>query len=233
MSDPRIALIVEGPTDAILIEAAIRTIFGRPIPAPTIIQPEPTLLGTNGGWGGVYKWCRQSAVRRSATADIDPVLSLFDLVIIHLDADVADASYSDLPFVVDDGMGLLPCSAPCPPPHNTVIQLEVVLSSWLGMAAMPGKTIFCIPSKCIESWLAAALFDDIPRIVSGLECAGNMEGRLSSLPHSIRVHKNGSEYRNHAGTFSAKWSVVTDLCSQALKFDRDTRTFMMDSTLTQ
>lgn len=41
MSELRIALIAEGPTDAVIIEAALKAILGRPFILQTI-QPEAT-----------------------------------------------------------------------------------------------------------------------------------------------------------------------------------------------
>lgn len=95
MSDLRVALIAEGPTDRIIIESALRAI----LPAPfvlTQLQPEPTRPDLGGGWGGVLKWSREFYSRGAASLEDDPTLQLYDLFIIHIDADVTDFSYSDL-----------------------------------------------------------------------------------------------------------------------------------------
>ena len=65
MSDPlRVALVAEGPTDLIVIQAALKSILGERSFVLTQIFPETSLafdsMGT--GWAGVYKWCHKSAI---------------------------------------------------------------------------------------------------------------------------------------------------------------------------
>lgn len=93
MSDPRVALVAEGPTDFVIIKAGLRALLARPfILSP--LQPEATRPQRGTGWCGVFKWCREVAARRVASLDADPTLPGFDLFVIHLDADVAGARYS-------------------------------------------------------------------------------------------------------------------------------------------
>lgn len=61
----------------------------------TLIQPEPTRPELGGGWCGVLKWCREFQRRGYGALEDDPTL-LFDVMILHLDADVADKSYADI-----------------------------------------------------------------------------------------------------------------------------------------
>ena len=67
MSEPlRIALVVEGPTDFIVISAAIAEIAGGRDFEIQILQPEFSISfeaigGATGlGWAGVYRWCKQA-----------------------------------------------------------------------------------------------------------------------------------------------------------------------------
>jgi len=93
VSDLRIALVSEGPTDKVLIEAALKAV----LPVPFILSPLATTAtrpDLGGGWCGVFKWCREVAGRGSVSLETDPTLPGFDLFIVHVDADVADASYS-------------------------------------------------------------------------------------------------------------------------------------------
>jgi hypothetical protein len=91
MSDLRVALIAEGPTDAIIIEAALKKLLPRAF-VLTQIQPEVTRPKLGTGWGGVLRWCIEFASRGHSRLEDDPTLPGFDLVIIHLDADVAERS---------------------------------------------------------------------------------------------------------------------------------------------
>ncbi|MHB1267957.1 MAG: hypothetical protein ACYCY2_10210 [Acidithiobacillus ferriphilus] len=110
MSDLRIALVAEGPTDLILIEAALKAILLRPF-VLNQLQPEPTRPEMGGGWGGVFKWCQEFRRRGAVSIEEDPTLNHFDLVIVHLDADVADKTYADYGVTVEQaahGLNRLP-----------------------------------------------------------------------------------------------------------------------------
>lgn len=54
MSNPRIALVAEGPTDFVIIEAALKAILQRPF-VLNQLQPEPT----RPEMGGRLGWCIQ------------------------------------------------------------------------------------------------------------------------------------------------------------------------------
>ena len=68
MSDLRIALVAEGPTDCIIIEAALKAVLGQPF-VLTQLQPEPTRPDMGGGWGGVFKWCQEFRLRGAASRE--------------------------------------------------------------------------------------------------------------------------------------------------------------------
>jgi hypothetical protein len=94
MSDLRIALVAEGPTDYVIIEAALKAFLPQPF-ILTQLQPEATKPEIGGGWGGVLKWCSMVGERFQGPIDQDPTLLGFDLLIIHLDVDVATFNYAD------------------------------------------------------------------------------------------------------------------------------------------
>ena len=222
MSDPRIALVAEGATDFVIIEAALKAILQRPF-VLNQLQPEPTRPEIGGGWGGVFKWCQEFRQRGMASIESDPTLSPFDLVIVHLDADVADKNYADCgDAVVQAALPLqpLPCAHPCPPPSNTVAALETVLLSWLGISASGPKSLFCMPSKATEAWLSAATLPANHALLTGLECNMNIETRLAQLPKGQRIHKGVREYRNLAGAVTSQWAQVKARCTQAASFDQ-------------
>lgn len=215
-------MISEGPTDFIIIEAALKAVLQRPF-VLTPLQPEPTRPEMGSGWGGVFKWCQEFRLRGAASIETDPTLSQFDLVIIHLDADVAGKQYADCgPAVAQAATALqsLPCEQPCPSPVNTVAALEVVLMSWLGIAAVGPKSLLCIPSKASDSWLAAAMLPGGHVLLTGLECYLNLEIALSQLPKGQKIKKTVREYRSHAGTIVKQWPQVINHCTQAYVFDQ-------------
>lgn len=222
MSDPRIALISEGPTDFIVIEAALKAVLQRSF-VLSQLQPEPTRPEIGGGWGGVFKWCQEFRRRGALSIETDSTLSQFDLVIIHLDADVAGKVYADCgPAVAEAAAALLglPCAQPCPPPLNTVVALEAVLLSWIGIAAVGPKSLLCIPSKASDAWLAAAILPVGHALLTGLECHLNLEMALSQLPKGQKLKKTTREYRTHAGSIAKQWHQVKNHCTQADVFEQ-------------
>ena len=96
----RIALIAEGPTDRIVMEAALNAILPDRSYVLNQLQPETcntfenelTFGATGSGWGGVYAFCHQ-AVARSRHIGEDPLFAGHDVLIIHLDADVMNHTY--------------------------------------------------------------------------------------------------------------------------------------------
>ena len=217
MSELAIGLVAEGPTDFVIIEAALKACLPRPF-VLTLLQPEATRPEMQGGWGGVYKWCRSVAARGFGAPERDPTLSRFDLLIIHVDADVAEDSYSDIVPDIPTDVAALPCSKPCPPPGATVDALRAVVLSWLGIGELGTKTMFCIPSKATEAWLAVAVASDVPRIMVDLECVLTMEAHLASLPKGRKIRKTKAQYQLHAATVQDQWPRIAALCSQARRF---------------
>ena len=225
MSDIRVALIAEGPTDAIVIEAALKALLSRPF-IMTRLQPEPTRSKLGTGWGGVLRWCLEFATRGHASLEDDPTLPGFDLFVVHVDADVADGSYGDISSEIaavatERRWPVLPASVPCPPPTGSADVVRACLLSWAGLQALGPRTVFCVPSKAIDVWLVAAVYDDGHALLTGLECNLNVEGQLAALPRGQRIKKTRREYLTHEKSVTNAWSVVRQRCSQAERFSLD------------
>lgn len=228
MSKPlRIGLVVEGPTDRIVIEAAVRSVLGERSFIPIPLQPEDSdAFGSNGGgWPGVYKWCHQNASQLAGQSVQDTMLGQFDLVIMHIDADVADVAYksgnitpklTDLP---------LPCAKACPPSSATTDALRMVLFSWCGAAQLPREVVVCIPSKSTEAWVVASLFPDDAEAQKGaiFECFSSPAGRLQLKKQ--RIPKSPRNYHPHAAALTQAWLRISAASGleQAARFDSDLR----------
>lgn len=225
MSEIRVALVAEGPTDTVVIQAALKALLPRPF-VLTQLQPEPTRPKLGTGWGGVLRWCLDFATRGHASFEEDPTLPGFDLFVVHLDADVVESSYGD---VSDDiaaaatqrGWPVLPNRVPCPPPAGSADAVRTCLLSWAELRAPGPKTVLCVPSKSIDAWLVAAVFDDGHALLTGLECNLNVDGQLSALPRGQRIKKTRREYLAHESSVTLAWSVVRQRCSQAERFSID------------
>jgi hypothetical protein len=222
MSELRVALVAEGPTDAIVIEAALKALLPRPF-VLTQLQPEPTRPKLGTGWGGVLRWCLDFATRGHARFEDDPTLPGFDLFVVHIDADVAEKRYADVSDELADlagqrGWPTLPNVIQCPPPSGSADAMRACLLSWAGMQEPGPQTVFCVPSKAVETWLTAATFDNGHALHNGLECNLNVEAQLKALPVAQRIKKTSRDYRARERTIVEAWSAVRQRCTQAERF---------------
>lgn len=227
MSDTlQIGLVAEGLTDWIVIEAALQAIIpNRPF-VLTQLQPEGSVafgeLGS--GWPGVYRWCKQAALRGKGRLSDDKLLfSRCELLLLHLDADVAGKKYADATIPAEPGDGVLPCEAPCPPAAATTNALRRVLMTWCGEAGVPARTVVCMPSKSTEAWVMAALFPRDARMARHGECLSDPELRLSQQPKKVRIKKRQSDYRDHAPTIVKEWPRIASAkrLGEAVRFHQD------------
>jgi hypothetical protein len=227
MSDIRVALVAEGPTDSIVIEAALSAILNKHYFTLTLLQPEPTLPQIGTGWCGVFKWCRDFVSRGATSLETDPTLPGFDLFIFHLDADVADKNYSDGGTPIEaasKGLATLPCSKPCPPPSDAANEIRQRLLSWLNICTIGPKTVFCVPSKAIEAWLAVGILPAGHNLIANIECDLNLEAKLAALSKNTRVKKSRKEYLCRKGALEKNWQTVRDVCTQAERFSKEITT---------
>lgn len=226
MSDQlRIALVAEGPTDYEIILAALNAILLRPF-ILTQLQPEATRPTMGTGWCGVRKWCHDTRLRCSEMNGIDYTLAGFDLLVIHLDLDVAGMSYADCSPEVelmarDWQWESLPCpEQPCPPISATRDQIDAVLKSWLGGHLPMHKTLHCLPAQSSGTWLAAAILPPAHALLVRAECDASVERRLELLPKKERIKKKVMEYRKHAPSITSQWELVKQICTQAVSFEQ-------------
>ncbi len=225
MSKLRVALVAEGPTDAIIIESALKALLAKPF-VITQLQPEPTRPKMGTGWGGVLRWCRDFASRGCSGLENDPTLPGFDLFVLHVDADVTECNYSDVSpeiatIASSQGWPCLPCSTPCPPPNGSADAVRSRLLCWLTLTAPGPKTVLCVPSKAPEAWLIAAVFDQGHRLLNNIECNLNLVEQLKGLPVANRIRKTKQEYLARSPIITKAWGTVRGLCTQAERFSVD------------
>lgn len=224
MSELRIALVAEGPTDYEIIQAALKAILPHPF-VLVQIQPEATQPLLGAGWGGVLKWCHAASQRHRGVLEVDPTLVGFDLLIIHLDVDVAGEHYAHLGAALDAMVtqrqwGSLPCAQPCPPIADTVTRLAAVVVSWLGEATPGERTVFCLPAQASGTWLATAVLAPANPLLAGGECDAAVEAGLERLPLNQRIKKTQRTYRLFAPQLTAHWESVKQACTQAQQFEQ-------------
>ncbi len=234
MSNINVALIAEGPTDKVFIKAALNAILQDRHFTLSSLQPDESVafgsIGT--GWGGIYKWCKQH------TSIPNPLLAPFDLIILHIDADVAGKEYADIS--INDEQNDLPCECPCPPAASSVDNLRTVVLRWLGVQTINdlppnAKWVFCTPSKCTEAWFVAAVYGsraDLMPLINNIECNLSLEGWLSSRPitEGHRLITSGKKrpavYREKGPQITESWEAVKSFCSQADRFHNEVLTIV-------
>lgn len=222
----RIALVAEGITDYVVINAAIESMLNGRSFVLKLLQPESSVSFTGagnaglfgGGWKGVYQWCLQ-VVERSGKLSDDVLFLSYDLVVFHLDADVAgETPDSSTPNLV----GLLPCEQSCPPASATTDALRKVMLSWVGETKTPPNTVLCTPSKSTEAWIMAIFFpDDKEMIKKGWECHPKPENRLGQQPKKVRFGKNEANYSAKKDLIRSNWMNVVNKLTEAKRFNDD------------
>ena len=223
MSEPlRVAAVVEGPTDTIVLRAIVRAMLPDVDLMFQILQPEGSaaLNSTGGGWQGVYHWSRQAAREGGGSVSGSSALEHHDLLIVHVDADVADKTYRSAN--IRDGPSDLPCDEPCPPPEKTTNALRSVVLNWLGEQECPPRTVLCTPSKSIEAWVLAAICPENGLVrQDDWECHLNPEGQLATLPKGQRFKKRPKDYRRKERELEKAWPCVSARLTEAKRFETE------------
>ena len=231
MSSPlRIALVAEGVTDFEVFRAAIDAMLNGRSFDLKLLQPEGSVAFTQGGdagslgggWHGVYKWMRQSVARAGKLSD-DPLFLNIDVLILHLDADVAgEEPAKDKNPVIAELAGALPCEEACPPPSATTNRLRALMLSWVGEAVIPAKTVLCTPSKSTEAWIMAIFFPgDKEMKRKGLECHPDPAGRLPIQPKRHRFAKSYAAYHARYDAIKHGWHGLTKRMTEAMRFQAE------------
>lgn len=223
MSDEvRVALVAEGPTDRVFIEAAVENMLGNQPFVLRQIHPEQSeafgQIGT--GWVGVYRWCKQAAKRAGGRLRDDPLFREYHLLVIHLDADVGDKNYGDGGITSEPPN--LPCAVACPPPSGTTNPLRSILLGWAGETATPSHVVLCTPSKATEAWVIAAIFPG-DASMRNIECYADPESRLAVQPLPQRIRKKTRDYESKRAAFRDAWPRLTRTLSEAERFAAEFR----------
>ena len=231
MSEPlRIAVAVEGPTDAIVIRAILDSLIVSTEFEFQTLKPEGSAafgsspFGQTGvGWGDVYRWSRQAALEGGGSVSGSSALAFHDVLIVQVDADVASKTYSSTS-IQDAPYQDLPCEKPCPPPERTTNALRRVILNWLGEHTCPPRVVLCTPSKSIEAWVLAAIWPENPVIRrKDWECRDNPEEQLGALPKPRRFKKRPEDYRSKQSEIAAAWPNVSARLTEATRFETELR----------
>jgi len=223
----RVAFVMEGPTDYVVLRAALRALLGGRDFEPTNIWPE---LDENlrpkseAGWGGVYKWCRQVLDQADGPARENPIFALNDIVVIQVDADVARMKYQDygIEDAPNDELRHGTCEKDCPPPSATTDSVRTVMLGWLDETLAPPHAVLCTPSKNLETWVLVGLFPENEQATKpNVECRWGLELQLRKHGLMKGRKKLIDAYEANEKRFQAAWPSVRQKCSEAERFSAD------------
>ena len=153
MSEYRVGIIAEGKTDIYLIEGILICAFPEHRFIFQLISPTEGELFTGQkkegfGWRGVYKACCEFASRW----DLVKTGNMLDLLVVHLDGDVAYAEYQQAN--IEKQRQDLPCAMPGDSIETAGEKLQQVVCDWLETVGKDKPVIaFCLPFINTEAWV--------------------------------------------------------------------------------
>jgi hypothetical protein len=188
---------------------------------PSILRLFQHIEGGNGtGWAGVYRWCRLVAQEGGGKARGSIAFVQIDILIVHLDADVAGKTYREGRII--DTTPDLPCEQHCPPASATTDALRKVILRWLGETEAPPKLVFCTPSKSTGAWVLMAFFsDDEMMEEKGWECYADPDAQLAQKPKKHRIQKTREAYKAISPQLTERWAALCEKLPEAARFSRD------------
>jgi hypothetical protein len=223
-----IGIVAEGPSDFLLLEQLINKLLEGEHDYERL-HPEKKFGVRERGWQGVRAWCQMIAREfENLAIFLNGVTPRLDLLVIHLDADVAMA---------------IDCESPCPPASDICDAIAQCIMTWLGHPVTSEPLVLCIPAQNTEAWILAA---DNPHTPSPyhnppekyLECVPQPDMIISSQgykPHPLlkrrrkkengrkvkKANKNPKDYTKLILKVLDNWEAVKLLCPQAAKFEND------------
>lgn len=222
----RVALACEGPADRILIEAILDRYLGDYV--LDLLQPPRSAIGGDsgplgGGWKGVRLWCQQESSVGGRSLRV--VLQNHDLVVVHVDADVAKEH--------DSGVSLAE-GACCPPPSVFTDPVRSAVLAWLDVSRAPAGLVLCVPAMATETWALVALFPEslAARDTSAcIECDEHIKQKLRKLGKDLdpklvtsrsgRLKNQARGFESVAARITEGWPGVLSTCSEAARLGAD------------
>lgn len=210
-----IRVICEGPTDLEVIRAALRARTDEDFNLVQL-QPDGSLYGGDagphgGGWKGVRGYL-EAAAQAGGLQAVGALRPEIDLLIVHLDADVADEAE-------------ISCARPCPPALDTVDALDALLRSWMNGPDLDPRIAFCLPSKATESWIIQAVIPSRKPADVDPECHPDPAALLLGGPRKL-VRRRGPKLKKLRPAYAAlvpaltkAWPELAVVSTTAKRFD--------------
>ncbi len=215
----RVALIVEGPTDEVVIAAALDAILDDDLDfVVTRVQPQASdaFKGYGqygGGWRGVLRKCGEIGAR-GGPRDAG-LLANYDIIVVHLDGDVAEEREVAL-------------AQPCPPARATADALRTLVATKLTPRGPEAAVVIAVPMKEIEAWLLPIFRASEAAPECDLECVEKPSHQfLGGKPKLARrqdgdIKKIRTRYEKVAREIERGWPQARTL-GEAARFEAELR----------
>ena len=199
----RAGIVAEGKTDHFIFEAILQSI--APGIQITRILPEYDAVRRvygEGGWGRVKNWCQIDGANLEAYMKL--IKPRLDMLVIHLDADVAP----------DLDLAKRCVSAAR---WSNVVRRQV--KAWLG-GKTPPDVVITVPCLRTETWIHAAL---VRPPLGNLECNPDVDQSLvrvglQTYSRRGKNRKKAGRYKQIAPKVASGFDRVRSLCAEAERF---------------
>lgn len=185
------AIISEGVTDQIIIEAAVRGYLGKDIE----LEPLQPKNGSYGGWEMVFKYCKSADFRESLPYNEE-------IIIIHIDCDILKGA--DIP--KEYQMALTG--------KSVAETFELVKGKLIESISEPifnlckDKLVFAIAIDEVECWLLPVYFPKNAKVCKKLSGAIRTLNPALTEVHKFYIDaKNPDHYRTMAKALTKKKTV--------------------------
>ncbi len=232
MSDVlRIGFIVEGRTDYEVLKAVtLRFTDGQDFVAVRIQPPDDAVANDQGEFGGgrkgVRSWCTK--VGEDGGPFASSAFENFDVLVIHVDADVAR----------EDELVLFDLARDCPPPAASCDRVRAYFLGLLGPGESLARVVMCVPSQNMEAWVFAALHPTEVSSYAPFECRNKPETLLIGRPQRLVRSKDGTakkdtrRYRVEAHSIAQGWAEAAAACTQAARYEAEMKGALMSCART-
>ena len=234
MSKYRVGLIAEGKTDIYLIESILICNFPRDKFVFQQLSPTEGELSTGRkvegfGWRSVYAICRELPTRLEMLRACGQAL---DLLVIHLDGDVAYSTYRQANIETDKCD--LPCAEIKDPVEVAGTKLQrILVGHWLeSVDLIKYGIVLCLPFINMEAWVGYFAYPEYRQelgeestekeVYRWLLMAGNKQankGKQLLRQKDGRVRKITQNYQRVADTIALEdWEALKASYVQAKRF---------------
>ncbi len=179
---PRIGIIAEGRSDWDMIEGITNSLF----PDLDFVEICPDYDNPERkpnkpfGWRGVKAWCEENGQLLDILMKGVKGKEL-DILIIHIDASMADKVINPLPA--------------CPRARQTTDPLrDIIITQWLNYAILPDYVVLVTPSKMTDTWIVATLNPNTINIECDLTVENVLVGRGLLRKKGGKVKKPSHRY---------------------------------------